>query len=72
MGINMNIYVSTQKTTIDDAPIGLMLHDNGTILMKTEYYYISKDPGVYIVQSGKYYCGEMDEVCVQPIIFKLD
>ena len=64
----MNIYICTEKTTVDDAPIGLMLHDNGIMLMKTEYHNDAGNPEVYIVESGEYYCGQINKVCVQPII----
>ncbi len=66
------MYIGTKEHTVEDAPVGLLLLENGTIICKSEYKTQRKD-GQYtcdciIVSSGENYCGGDDKKCVSLII----
>lgn len=68
MIIMMMIYKSIENFMIEDAPAGLLLLDNGSIICKSEYKNTTGLPECIIVDSGEYYCGPVDAACRSLII----
>ena len=59
---NIISYVSCQTFTIDSAPVGILVLENGTLICKTEY----RENDIcecYLVASGETYCGEPNAIC---------
>ena len=54
--MNLELFVGTKQYTVNSAPVGLLLLECGTIIVKSEYMTEDK-PNCTIVQSGENYCG---------------
>lgn len=61
------LYIGTREYTVETAPVGLLLLENGSIICKSEYKQNGKCECT-IVSSGENYCGGDDKKCVSLII----
>jgi len=65
--LTLELFIGTKEYTVNTAPVGLLLLDNGSIICKSEYH-TNGQPDCTIVSSGENYCGG-DKPCKALQIF---
>lgn len=66
----MNVYVCEKETTVGDAPVGLLLLNNGELICKSEYRLPDGRCECTIVSSGEAFCGNGNSEKCKPVIVK--
>jgi hypothetical protein len=52
----LELFIGSKEYTVNTAPVGLLLLENGSIICKSEYY-TNDTPDCIIIESGENYCG---------------
>jgi hypothetical protein len=66
----MRLYESSDTVRVGDAPVGLLLLSNGTVICKSEYRCSDGKCDCTIVETGERYCGEGDEALCHPLVVR--
>jgi hypothetical protein len=67
----MKVYLSEELITVGDAPVGLLVLRDGTLICKSEYHLSNDGPcECIIVDSGEYYHGEGDKAICHAVVVK--
>ncbi len=66
----MRVYKSSDIIKVGDAPVGLLLLCDGTLICKTEHKRSDGQCECVIVESGENYCGKGDAALCHPIILQ--
>ena len=64
----MRVYKSSDIVSVGDAPVGLLLLCEGTLICKSEYKCKDGQCECIIVESGERYCGKGDKALCHPVI----
>lgn len=64
----LRVYKSSDIVTVGDAPVGLLLLCDGTLICKSEYRGADGRCECIIVETGERYCGKGDQARCHPLV----